>query len=259
MLKKIIHAVFLYDGKRKLVTCFLAIAFLGCVKNAALVFSEGTVPAGSTGVAEEEADKVAFLTFDDGPSYVTEKVLDTLKEEDVKATFFMIGEQITEDKEPLLKRMVEEGHLIGVHTYTHEVKDIYSSTDACIEDVKKAADRIYEVTGSDPVYYRFPWGSANCFISSFCDELIDSMQREGYIYFDWNVSAEDSVGKPSKQTIIRNVRKDYKKYHEPVILLHDSSINENTASALKTIIEEMKDNGYRFATIDKRSKPYHFH
>lgn len=254
MLKKIIHAVFLYDGKRKLVTCFLALAFLGCVKNEALLFSEKTVPAGSSEVTE----KVAFLTFDDGPSYITEKVLDTLKEEDVKATFFMIGEQITEDKEPLLKRMVEEGHLIGVHTYTHQVKEIYSSTDACIRDVRKTAERISEVTGSEPLYYRFPWGSANCFITSFCDELIDSMQKEGYIYFDWNVSAEDSVGKPSKQTIIRNVRKDYKKYQEPVILMHDSSINANTAEALTNIIEELKQDGYRFATIDKRSKPCQF-
>ncbi len=254
MLKKIIHAVFLYDNKRKAVTLLLVIAFIGCIKNQDRLFSQDTVSVESTNTVH----KVAFLTFDDGPSKMTEEILDILKEEEVNATFFMIGELITEDKEPLLRRMVEEGNLIGIHTYTHRVREIYASADAYIEDARKTADRICEVTGTEPAYYRFPWGSANCFISPFCDEIIVCMENDGYTYFDWNVSAEDSVGKPTTQKIIANIRKDYKKYKEPVILLHDSSINKNTAEALHNIIDELKAEGYEFATIDKRSKPCQF-
>lgn len=254
MLKKIIHAVFLYDNKRKAVTLLLVVAFIGCIKNDERLFSQEAVLVESTNTVE----KVAFLTFDDGPSMMTETVLDTLKEEDITATFFMIGSQITEENEPILKRMVEEGHLIGIHTYTHKYKEIYASADAYIKDAEMTAERIYEVTGSEPIYYRFPWGSTNGYISPFCDEIISEMQKNGYIYYDWNVSADDSLGKPSKQKILNNIRKDYKKYNEPVILLHDSSININTAEVLHEIIDELKEEGYDFATIDKRSVPCQF-
>lgn len=254
MLKKLIHAVFLYDNKRKVMTILLVLAFIGCIKNDERLFSQETITVESTNTGK----KIAFLTFDDGPSNMTEEVLDILKDEGVTATFFMIGSQITDETEPLLIRMEEEGHLIGMHTYTHKYKEIYASADAYIEDVEKTAQRIYEVTGNEPSYYRFPWGSSNGYISTFSSEIISQMQENGYTYFDWNVSGDDSVGKPSKQKILKNVQKDYKKYNEPVILLHDSSINQNTAEILGEIIEELKAQGYSFATIDKRSNPCQF-
>lgn len=203
-------------------------------------------------------EKVAYLTFDDGPSEHTEEVLAILDKEGVKATFFLIGFQITEDREELVKKMAEEGHLLGIHTYSHKSEEIYSSTDAYIVDAEKTAERIYEVTGKKPNIYRFPWGSINCYVSDICDDIIKEMSEKGYEYYDWNVSAEDSVGTPSKSSIIKNIKKDFGKYNQPVILMHDSAINEATVEALPEIIRMLKEEGYSFATVDQRYRPYHY-
>ncbi len=202
--------------------------------------------------------KVAYLTFDDGPSVLTEEVLAILKEENIRATFFLIGSQITTEEEELLKKMVNEGHLLGIHTYSHKSNEIYGSADAYIEDAKKTAQRIYEVTGEQPTIYRFPWGSKNCYVSGICDKIIEEMTKEGYEYFDWNVSAEDSIGTPTKASILKNIKKDFEKYKEPVILMHDSAINKATVEALPSIIEMLKEEGYTFGRLDERSKPYHY-
>ena len=202
--------------------------------------------------------KVAYLTFDDGPSFLTKEVVEILKKENIQATFFLIGSQIMEEEEELLKRMVEDGHLLGIHTYTHKSNEIYRSADSYIEDAKKTAERIYEVTGEWPKIYRFPWGSKNCYVSSICDAIIEKMEKEGYEYFDWNVSAEDSVGTPTKASILKNIKKDFDKYDEPIILMHDSAINKATVEALPSIIEMLKEEGYSFGTLDEMSKPYHY-
>lgn len=202
--------------------------------------------------------KVAYLTFDDGPSVLTEEVLEILEKENIRATFFLIGSQITAEEEELLKKMVEKGHLLGIHTYSHKSNEIYGSADAYIEDAKKTAQRIYEVTGERPTIYRFPWGSKNCYVSGICDKIIEGMTEEGYEYFDWNVSAEDSIGTPTKASILKNIKKDFEKYKEPVILMHDSAINKATVEALPFIIEMLKEEGYAFGTLDERSKPYHY-
>lgn len=255
MLKKIIHEVFFCDGKRCFCTAILLVAFAGCIASQEKIFRQPSMAVQSENTKPK---KTAYLTFDDGPSEITEEILDILKKEDIRATFFLIGKQITEDTEPILKRMAEEGHLIGVHTYSHKSDEIYSSAKAYVEDAQKTADRIEEVTNIKPVFYRFPWGSVNCYLSGICDEIIKQMEKKGYTYFDWNVSAEDSVGKPTKASILKNIRKDYAKYNEPVLLMHDSSINKVTAQALPEIIKELKEQGYTFDTIDHREKPYQY-
>lgn len=254
MWRKIIHAVFFYNNWRKAATVLLILAFIGCVQNESHFLTKETVAVEGKAVAE----KVAFLTFDDGPSEVTKMILDILKEEDITATFFVIGEQITEEREEILMRMAQEGHLIGVHTFTHQSKQIYASADSYILDAQKTAERIEEVTGVHPKYFRFPWGSVNCYITGFCDDIKKRMDEMGYTYFDWNVSAEDSIGEPTKESILKNVRKDYTKYNEPVILMHDSSINKLSAEVLSQIIHELKEAGYEFSTVDNRSKPYQY-
>lgn len=205
---------------------------------------------------EENVEKKVFLTFDDGPSEVTETVLKQLNEHGIKATFFLIGGQITEEKEELVRKMAEEGHEIGIHTYTHEKDQIYASAQAYIDDVVKTSERIEEVIGKKPVYYRFPWGSVNCYICNYRTEVIEGLAAMGYQYIDWNVSGEDSVGCPSIQTIYSNVRKDYNKYNEPVVLMHDSASNELTAETLPDIIKLFESAGYQFGAIGERSKPY---
>jgi len=216
--------------------------------------SQSTSPAVVSNSAISE--KKVFLTFDDGPSEMTEKVLDCLDENSIKATFFLIGEQITEDTEELVRRMYKEGHEVGVHTYTHEKNEIYASAQAYIDDVIKTADRIREVTGKQPVYYRFPWGSANCYISSYRKEVINALAELGFQYIDWNVSGEDSVGTPSSGEILSNIKKDYNKYQEPVVLMHDSSSNKATAQTLSDIVSLFSEAGYSFGAIGERSRPY---
>jgi peptidoglycan-N-acetylglucosamine deacetylase len=199
--------------------------------------------------------QIAYLTFDDGPSEVTKEVLNVLKEKGIKATFFVVGNEITQEREDILKDMVQQGHAIGIHSYSHKKDEIYRTANAYIADIDKTYKRIYEVTGIRTSIYRFPWGSINCYISGICDEIIDEMNNRGFTYYDWNASGEDSHGKPSEYSILHNVEKDFSKYAEPVILLHDSKINKLTAKVLPKIIEAIEDKGYIFETLDKRSQP----
>lgn len=204
---------------------------------------------------KRQRKKKAYLTFDDGPSDNTPKILAALKKYNAKATFFMIGEQIVPEKEALVKAMLKEGHIIGVHTFTHNRKKMYANKQACLSDIKKTYEKLEEVTGIKPKYYRFPYGSANCYISGYCNQVIKELKDMGLDYVDWNVSGEDSVGSPSKSSIRKNVYK-FKNYIEPVILLHDGQGNKLTAELLPELLEKIKAAGYEFGTLDERSEVY---
>ena len=132
--------------------------------------------------------KTAYLTFDDGPSNRTEEVLDILKENDINATFFLIGNQINKSTKKTLKRLVKEGNQVAVHTYCHEADCIYDSADTYYNDVMKAAKRIKKYPGVDPKFYRFPWGSVNGYIKNYRKDIIMRLKKEGFEYCDWNVS-----------------------------------------------------------------------
>lgn len=209
-------------------------------------------------VNAEKEKKVAYLTFDDGPSEVTKEVLKVLEEKKVNATFFLIGNQITEETIPMLKQSIADGNCIGIHTYCHKCKTIYCNADAFIEDFEQAYTTIKEKLGVETKIFRFPWGSANQFLCNFEDEVITKLEAKGFTYFDWNVSAEDSIGTPTSNSIISNIRKDYKKYNKPVILMHDSSINSLTAKMLPQVIDELKAAGYTFDTLDHMETPYQY-
>lgn len=201
---------------------------------------------------EEDGKKVAYLTFDDGPSNVTGEVLDILKENDIKATFFIIGSSVTQKREDYLKTMIERGYTIGIHTYSHE-DDIYKSVESYLDDFYKAFEQIYDITGVKPTIFRFPYGSINAYNRRIKYELIAEMERRGFTYYDWNVSAEDSCGNPSESKIMSNVLNHYKSFCKPVILMHDSAINKKTAKSLPKIIATIKEAGYEFDTLDHRS------
>lgn len=196
--------------------------------------------------------RVAYLTFDDGPSDNTRKVLDILEKYNIKATFFMIAETITPERYDLVKEMMAEGHVVGIHTYSHNYRQIYASVEAYLNDFYLAYTRMYEVTGQQPTVFRFPGGSSNCFMKGIKKEVIAEMQRRGFTYYDWQVSAEDAVGNPTRRSIMRNVAKDFKRFRKPIILLHDSSINSLTVQSLEDIIKLIKEEGYTFDTVDKR-------
>ena len=199
--------------------------------------------------------KTAYLTFDDGPSDRTDEVLDILKENDINATFFLIGNQINKSTKKTLKRLVKEGNQVAVHTYCHEADCIYDSADTYYNDVMKAAKRIKKYTGVDPKFYRFPWGSVNGYIKNYRKDIIMRLKKEGFEYCDWNVSGEDSIRSQRARQIINNVKSNYKVYNEPVILLHDANARKETVKALPVIIKMYKDAGYSFDIIENRNKP----
>ena len=132
-----------------------------------------------------------------------------------------------------------------------EVDFVFSAVDMTKEEIKKKL-------GYTPKYFRFPWGSANAYVQGFKKKLIARMEGEGIGYVDWNVSGEDCVGCPSVESILCQFRKDYKKYDDPVILLHDAASCKATMLALPVIITELKQNGYSFDVISNRKKNCHF-
>lgn len=206
----------------------------------------------------EQEKKVAYLTFDDGPSEITKEVLKVLEEKKVNATFFLIGNQVTEETIPILKQSLKDGNCIGIHTYCHECKVIYCDEASYLNDFTQAYNVIKDSLGIKPKIFRFPWGSANKFLCNIEKNVITNLESKGFTYFDWNVSAEDSVGTQTSYSIMKNIRKDYKKYNKPVILMHDSSINKLSAQVLPQVIDELKQAGYSFDTLDHMTKPYQY-
>lgn len=206
----------------------------------------------------EHKKKTAYLTFDDGPSVLTEKYLDILWKHHAKATFFLIGQQIQGDMKEIVRREIKEGHEVGIHTYTHVSGEIYQSADAYYQDVYRVKELLQKEFQYKPSILRFPWGSANCYICHYKQDIVNRLREEGIEYTDWNVSGEDSVGRPDSSTILANIRKDCFQVDEPVILLHDSSSNQATLNTLETVITMLEQEGYGFGTISEREKNCHF-
>ncbi len=206
-----------------------------------------------TSSADVASSKVAYLTFDDGPSEITPEILDTLKEKKVNATFFLVGNEITPEREVIVKRELAEGHQVGVHTYTHKKEEMYCDETLFFNDFQQCKNRIEEVTGEEVTLHRFPWGSNNGYVCPMVDDLLEQLKSQGITSFDWNVSGEDSVSRDvAKATIYQNVAKDLEKHNAPIILLHDSNTMENTAAVLGEIIDMIREKGYEFGTLDQR-------
>lgn len=205
----------------------------------------------------EKGKRIAYLTFDDGPSSITFEILDILEEMNIHATFFIVGSAITQEGEDALRRMINEGHTIGIHTYSHLCNEIYCSIERFLDDYNTVYQQIYNITGKRANIYRFPWGSNNGYSRGIKDTLINEMNRRGFSCYDWNVDSNDSVGRPTVYSIKRNVAKDLDAHDFPIILMHDSGINELTVQTLPEIIEMIRDKGYDFDTLDNR-KPYLF-
>lgn len=198
-----------------------------------------------------------YLTFDDGPSNNTSKILDILKEEDIKATFFLVN--FNSSYNPVVKRIYDEGHSIGIHSYTHNYKLIYSSVSAYFDDLNKMNDKIKTITGSDTKLLRFPGGSSNT-ISSFNRGIMTNLVREvtdaGYHYFDWNVDSSDAWSARNSTDVYNNVMNNLKKGTN-VVLMHDLSSNEKTVNTLEKIIKDAKEKGYIFENITMNTKEIH--
>lgn len=205
----------------------------------------------------EKGKKIAYLTFDDGPSSNTFEILDILDEKNVTATFFVVGSAITKEGEDALRRMANEGHTIGIHSYSHICNQIYCSVERFLDDYNMVYQQIYEITGKRANIYRFPWGSNNGYTKGIKDILLDEMKRRGFACYDWNVDSNDSVGRPTLYSIRHNIEKDLEAHDYPIILMHDSGINKLTVKILPEIIDMIRDRGFEFDTLDNR-QPYVF-
>lgn len=203
---------------------------------------------------------VIWLTFDDGPSAtITPKVLDILKKENVKATFFVLN--YSSSNEHLIKRIVAEGHTIGIHGYSHEYSKIYKSKETFMNNIYSLQDKIYKSTGVKSMYIRFPGGSSNTVSRHYCKGIMTELTKEvlskGFRYYDWNISSGDAGGAKNAKAVYKNVTKNLSKKRGNLVLCHD--IHQKTLEALPDIIKYAKKEGYTFAKIDDNTPMYAQH
>jgi len=199
--------------------------------------------------------KFVYLTFDDGPTYVvTDKLLDVLKKQNVKATFFVVGKEI-EGKESILMRIYNEGHSIGLHTYSHNFKKIYRSTEEFINEMTKTSNKIEQVTGFAPKIIRFPGGSSKRLNSS----SLQAIHNKNFKIYDWNVNVYDGIDPTlSAAQLIKNSKINKGNKNVAIVLMHCNFNNKNTVKALPEIIKYYKDSGYIFKVITEDTYEYYY-
>lgn len=198
--------------------------------------------------SQKNLKKQVYLTFDDGPSSeVTDQILDILKNYNIKATFFVIGQNAQYYPE-ILKRIHEEGHSIGIHTYDHNYKKIYSSPDNLQQDIENCLQEIRDILGEDfnTNLYRFPGGSYRKNKEIF----INRIEEMGLIYYDWNALNGDAEGKnPSESYLINRFNETSNGYNVILSLMHDTNAKTNTVNSLPEIIERLQSEGYEFKKL----------
>ncbi len=200
--------------------------------------------------------KVCYLTFDDGPSENTHKILEILEKYDVKATWFVIG---TSGHLDYVKDIWAAGHQIGLHTWDHEYNTVYASSSAFWNSIDKIGDAVAAEIGSKPTLIRFPGGSVNDYNRSLYQQLCTEAGEKGYHYFDWNVSSGDASPRGlSADEIYNNVTGEAADNNSSCVLMHDTEEKGTTVEALPRMIEWFKANGYEFDVLQADSFGYHY-
>ena len=182
-----------------------------------------------------------YLTFDDGPSDRTEQILDILDRYQVKATFFVVGKTDDRYKE-LYKRIIDEGHTLGMHSYSHKYSMIYESPEAFQKDLESLQQLIQTETGQESKVYRFPGGSSNTVSRTDIQALIKMLDEKGITYYDWNVSAGDAQSVySSRDQIVQRVVSGVAGQQDSIVLMHDANDKGATVEALPIIIEQIME------------------
>jgi len=194
-----------------------------------------------------------YLTFDDGPSAtITPGVLKILREKGVKATFFVINHSSNLDY--LIKQAYDDGHTIGLHSYTHNYKQIYSSGAAYFDDLHKIGQKVKKITGQESKIIRFPGGGSNTVSARYSKGIMTYLSNEvinqGYHYFDWNVGSGDAGEAKNSAKVYKNVVNGLKANRANIVLMHDFENNYKTLNALSDIIDYGLSHGYSFLPID---------
>lgn len=193
--------------------------------------------------------KVAYLTFDDGPSQtVTPQILDLLKQENIKATFFVLGSRVKANPD-LVKREYQEGHFIANHGYSHEYSQIYKSVDSVIDEYNKTETQIQKAIGVENYnshLFRFPGGSNGGKYAKLKSQAKEELHKHDISFIDWNALTSDAAGANTKEKLIENLKETVKNKKSVVILMHDASNKILTYETLPDVIQYLKDEGYSF-------------
>lgn len=199
--------------------------------------------------------RIAYLTFDDGPSDNTYPILDILDTYGIKATFFTIGKE-DEVSAERYREIVKRGHSLAMHSYSHKYNELYASMESFQADTQRIHDLLYQVTGEDVRLYRFPGGSSNSVTKVDVSQLIEYMNANGYIYYDWNVSSGDATGDEiSAEQIVSNVLEQSQGCTRAMILMHDTNAKGETVKALPQMIQGLMDAGFEIEPITNHTKP----
>lgn len=198
--------------------------------------------------------KIMYLTFDDGPSEEnTQRVLDILRDRNIKATFFLVGENVRKYPD-VARRIVAEGHTIGIHCDSHDYDALYESVDSYVADFEKARQTIYEVTGVETSLFRFPGGSINAYNQKTGQAIIQEMTNRGYIYYDWNASLEDAVKNPDPEKLIANGVETTFGRKKVILLAHD--VVYSTGVCLEDLLDSLPE--YEMRPLSEEVKPICF-
>jgi peptidoglycan/xylan/chitin deacetylase (PgdA/CDA1 family) len=195
------------------------------------------------------AEKVAYLTFDDGPDDVnTPAILDVLKAKGVHATFYVLGGMV--EKNPaVLKRIFTEGHAIGNHSYDHDYERLYANKESFVEEMEQTDEAVFKVIGMRPFIIRAPGGT----VGMFADDYYKHLNLLGYVEHDWNVLTEDATPEqPSAEQQIDYIDRraaGQLKDNMALVLMHCNGGKEETVRALPGIIDNLKAKGYRFGVV----------
>lgn len=201
-------------------------------------------------------NKTIYLTFDDGPSKYTNKLLDILRKYNIKATFFVTGK--AKDYPEIIKRAYQEGHTIGLHTYSHNY-NIYKSDKSYFKDLHKIENEVYSLTGESPKIIRFPGGSSNTISKNYqkgiMTKLTKEVENKGYLYYDWNVYGGDAGETKNSHKIAENIIKGIKLNKTSIVLQHD--MYPYTINSVEKIIKYGLKHGYSFSNITEETPKMH--
>lgn len=202
--------------------------------------------------------KVVYLTFDDGPSQNTDKILDILDKYEVKATFFVVYKNDAESMKRM-QRCIDEGHTIGIHSSTHKYSQVYESVNSYLWDFYRLWDHLKNDLGYEAKIFRFPGGSINAYNLHIYDRIVPEMYRRGFKFYDWNVSSGDAaIIDISADEIYDAVVSQVQENDRSIVLMHDSSGKDTTVQALASIIRDLQKKGYTFKALDNSVTPITF-
>ena len=200
---------------------------------------------------DDTTTKKVYLTFDDGPGSQTGKILDILKKNHVKATFFVTGKEDASSKK-IYQRIVKEGHTLAMHSYSHIQDVIYDSKEAFEKDLKQINRCLYEATGVHTKFYRFPGGSSTQNTSLSIQNFIDVLKKNHYLYLDWNVISPDiNNANATKEQVVTGVMQGVDAYDTAVVLMYDVADKPMTVKALPSTIKQIKAKNYELLPVDE--------